>query len=187
MLLHSNLVAGASTQTSLVCSVIAKTVVAENATGSSGGGWTLQDICIQLCWLDLSFCPELCFQCVDSPLKYEGVTKHGAEDTWGTYYVIFNGMLKIWRNKVNPFWKAWLVLALKFNCDKVLQPGFFLLPWVTHDLSKGHGFFVGPEKTYIQSSACGSETADIWLEWRLIAPGPAYGTWSHFSMLWSPN
>lgn len=139
-------------------------------------------------WLDLYFCPELCFQCADSPLKCKGVTKHGAEEGWGTYYVIFNGMLKIRWNKVNPFWKAWPVLALKFKFDKVLQPGFFSLARMRHDLSKGHRFFVGPEMTSIQSSACGSETVDIWLEWRLIAPGLAHCTcWSHFSMLWSPN
>lgn len=83
-LLHSSPVAGASTQASLVCSVIDKAVVAENTAGSSGCWRILQTICIQLYWLDLYFCPELHFQCADSPLKCKGVTKHGAEDGWGT-------------------------------------------------------------------------------------------------------
>lgn len=111
----------------------------------------------------------------------KGVTKRGAEERWGSNYVIFRGMLKIRWNKVNALWKAWPVLALKCNSDNVLQPGISLLPRVRHDLSKGQGFFVGPEITHIPSSVCGSETVDVWLEWQLIAPGSVHGTrWSHF-------
>lgn len=136
-LLHSGPVAGASTQASLVRSVIVKAVVAENTTCSSGCWQIVQTICIQLCWLDLYFCPELCFQRADSPLKCKGVTKHEAEDMWGTYYVIFDGILKKGWNKVNPFWKAWPVLALKGYSDKVLPneawsqqgPRILCSPW----------------------------------------------------------
>lgn len=188
MLLHCSPLAGASTQASLVSSVIVKAVVAENTSGSSGCWQILQTICIQLYWLDLYFCPELCFQCADSPLKCKGVTKLGAEDMRGTYYVNVSNESK-WINESKCFLKS-LAYSGSENASLITSCNLdsFYSPCMRHDLSKGHGFFVGPEMTYIQSSACGSVTVDIWSEWRLIAPGPAHCTcWSHFSMPWSPK
>lgn len=119
--------AGASTQASLVSGVIANAVVAENTSGSSGRWQSLQMICVQLYWLDLSFCPEICFQCADSTLKCKGVARHGAENMWGTSYMNASNESKR-TNENKCFLKGLaLFLARISTFDKVPKPGFSLL------------------------------------------------------------